>query len=120
MVNYCLVSIYMVIESVRVFWVRVRLFHKGSVILLTLRCGRSDHLFIIIYYYPVKAAKPGEEPSWDSPWGPGRPGWHIECSAMSTHYLSPRFDIHGCATNLRFPHHENVIAAKTCAKIVVV
>ncbi|GKV46522.1 hypothetical protein SLEP1_g53500 [Rubroshorea leprosula] len=60
-----------------------------------------------------KAAKPGE-PSWDSPWGPGRPGWHIECSAMSVHYLSSQFDIHGGATDLKFPHHENEIA-QSCA-----
>ncbi|XP_010504529.1 PREDICTED: cysteine--tRNA ligase 1, cytoplasmic [Camelina sativa] len=60
-----------------------------------------------------KAAKAGE-PSWESPWGPGRPGWHIECSAMSAHYLSPRFDIHGGGADLKFPHHENEIA-QTCA-----
>ncbi|CAL9246172.1 unnamed protein product, partial [Arabidopsis halleri] len=60
-----------------------------------------------------KAAKPGE-PSWESPWGPGRPGWHIECSAMSAHYLSQRFDIHGGGADLKFPHHENEIA-QTCA-----
>ncbi len=53
-----------------------------------------------------KAAKPGE-PSWDSPWGPGRPGWHIECSAMSEKYLGPTFDLHGGGIDLRFPHHEN-------------
>jgi cysteinyl-tRNA synthetase len=56
-----------------------------------------------------KAAKPGE-PSWDSPWGPGRPGWHIECSAMAGHYLGDAFDIHGGGTDLIFPHHENEIA----------
>ena len=56
-----------------------------------------------------KAAKPGE-PWWDSPWGPGRPGWHIECSAMATRYLGPGFDIHGGGTDLIFPHHENEIA----------
>jgi cysteinyl-tRNA synthetase len=56
-----------------------------------------------------KAAKEGE-PSWDSPWGPGRPGWHIECSVMSTKYLGMGFDIHGGATDLIFPHHENEIA----------
>jgi cysteinyl-tRNA synthetase len=53
-----------------------------------------------------KAAKPGE-PSWDSPWGPGRPGWHIECSAMSAQYLGDVFDIHGGGADLVFPHHEN-------------
>jgi cysteinyl-tRNA synthetase len=56
-----------------------------------------------------KAAKPGE-PSWDSPWGPGRPGWHIECSAMSMKILGRSFDIHGGGMDLIFPHHENEIA----------
>ena len=56
-----------------------------------------------------KAAKPGE-PSWDSPWGPGRPGWHIECSAMSAELLGRHFDIHGGGQDLQFPHHENEIA----------
>ncbi len=56
-----------------------------------------------------KAAKPGE-PSWDSPWGKGRPGWHIECSAMGAHHLGKHFDIHGGGQDLQFPHHENEIA----------
>ncbi|HWP98331.1 MAG TPA: cysteine--tRNA ligase [Syntrophomonadaceae bacterium] len=56
-----------------------------------------------------KTAKPGE-PSWDSPWGPGRPGWHIECSVMSTFYLGNTLDIHGGGADLIFPHHENEIA----------
>lgn len=56
-----------------------------------------------------KAAKPGE-PSWDSPWGKGRPGWHIECSAMSNKYLGQEFDFHGGGSDLIFPHHENEIA----------
>jgi cysteinyl-tRNA synthetase len=56
-----------------------------------------------------KGAKPGE-PSWSSPWGEGRPGWHIECSAMSTKLLGPHFDIHGGGQDLQFPHHENEIA----------
>jgi len=56
-----------------------------------------------------KAAKPGE-PTWDSPWGAGRPGWHIECSAMSTACLGNHFDIHGGGADLQFPHHENEIA----------
>jgi cysteinyl-tRNA synthetase len=56
-----------------------------------------------------KAAKPGE-PAWDSPWGRGRPGWHIECSAMSTCCLGNHFDIHGGGADLQFPHHENEIA----------
>jgi cysteinyl-tRNA synthetase len=56
-----------------------------------------------------KAAKPGE-PAWESPWGPGRPGWHIECSAMAHRFLGERFDLHGGGTDLIFPHHENEIA----------
>ena len=56
-----------------------------------------------------KGAKPGE-PSWETPWGPGRPGWHLECSAMSTKYLGPTFDIHGGGLDLVFPHHENELA----------
>ncbi|MBE5528589.1 cysteine--tRNA ligase [Laribacter hongkongensis] len=56
-----------------------------------------------------KAAKPGE-PAWPSPWGQGRPGWHIECSAMNEHYFGPHFDIHGGGADLQFPHHENEIA----------
>ena len=56
-----------------------------------------------------KSAKPGE-PSWPTPWGPGRPGWHLECSAMATKYLGPQFDIHGGGLDLVFPHHENEIA----------
>ncbi len=56
-----------------------------------------------------KSAKPGE-PAWESPWGKGRPGWHIECSAMSHHYLGENFDIHGGGKDLNFPHHENEIA----------
>ncbi|QRK08000.1 cysteine--tRNA ligase [Archangium violaceum] len=61
-----------------------------------------------------KAAKPGE-PAWDSPWGKGRPGWHIECSAMSAKYLGETFDIHGGALDLIFPHHENEIAQSEAA-----
>jgi cysteinyl-tRNA synthetase len=61
-----------------------------------------------------KAAKPGE-PSWDSPWGKGRPGWHIECSAMSKKCLGERFDIHGGGSDLQFPHHENEIAQSEAA-----
>jgi cysteinyl-tRNA synthetase len=61
-----------------------------------------------------KAAKPGE-PSWDSPWGNGRPGWHIECSAMSAKYLGDSFDIHAGGKDLVFPHHENEIAQSEAA-----
>jgi len=67
--------------------------------------GKRDPLDFALW----KAAKPGE-PAWDSPWGPGRPGWHIECSAMSTHCLGNHFDIHGGGADLQFPHHENEIA----------
>ena len=62
-----------------------------------------------------KASKPGE-PWWDSPWGKGRPGWHIECSVMSTKFLGQPFDIHGGGTDLIFPHHENEIAQSEGAK----
>ncbi len=61
-----------------------------------------------------KHAKPGE-PSWNAPWGAGRPGWHIECSAMSTHCLGAHFDIHGGGADLKFPHHENEIAQSEAA-----
>ena len=57
----------------------------------------------------------GDQPGWDSPWGRGRPGWHIECSAMSYELLGPRFDIHGGGKDLEFPHHENEIAQSCCA-----
>ncbi|SFW35497.1 cysteinyl-tRNA synthetase [Nitrosovibrio sp. Nv17] len=66
---------------------------------------KGDPLDFVLW----KAAKPGE-PQWDSPWGAGRPGWHIECSAMSGHYLGRHFDIHGGGQDLQFPHHENEIA----------
>ncbi len=61
-----------------------------------------------------KAAKPGE-PKWPSPWGDGRPGWHIECSVMSSKYLGKSFDIHGGGQELKFPHHENELAQAKCA-----
>lgn len=61
-----------------------------------------------------KSSKPNE-PSWDSPWGKGRPGWHIECSAMSKKCLGETFDIHGGGSDLQFPHHENEIAQSECA-----
>ena len=67
--------------------------------------AKRDPLDFVLW----KAAKPGE-PSWDSPWGPGRPGWHIECSAMSIRILGEQFDIHGGGVDLKFPHHENEIA----------
>jgi cysteinyl-tRNA synthetase len=61
-----------------------------------------------------KGAKPGE-PAWETPWGPGRPGWHLECSAMSTKYLGPTFDVHGGGLDLIFPHHENELAQSSAA-----
>ena len=67
--------------------------------------NKNDELDFVLW----KSAKPNE-PSWDSPWGKGRPGWHIECSAMSSHYLGHHFDIHGGGQDLQFPHHENEIA----------
>jgi len=72
--------------------------------------AKDDPLDFVLW----KAAKPGE-PSWDSPWGPGRPGWHIECSAMSTSHLGANFDIHGGGQDLQFPHHENEIAQSEAA-----
>ncbi len=67
--------------------------------------AKRDPLDFVLW----KHAKPGE-PQWDSPWGPGRPGWHIECSAMSTALLGTHFDLHGGGMDLKFPHHENEIA----------
>ncbi len=71
--------------------------------------AKRDPLDFVLW----KHAKPGE-PAWDSPWGPGRPGWHIECSAMSTALLGTHFDLHGGGMDLKFPHHENEIA-QSCA-----
>ncbi|HXY96976.1 MAG TPA: cysteine--tRNA ligase [Steroidobacteraceae bacterium] len=71
--------------------------------------AKRDPLDFVLW----KRAKPGE-PWWDSPWGKGRPGWHIECSAMSTALLGTHFDIHGGGMDLKFPHHENEIA-QSCA-----
>jgi cysteinyl-tRNA synthetase len=67
--------------------------------------GKNDPLDFVLW----KSAKPGE-PAWESPWGPGRPGWHIECSAMGDELLGAHFDIHGGGQDLQFPHHENEIA----------
>ncbi|OBP15584.1 cysteine--tRNA ligase [Rheinheimera sp. SA_1] len=71
---------------------------------------KDDPLDFVLW----KMAKPGE-PSWESPWGAGRPGWHIECSAMSAKHLGAHFDIHGGGSDLQFPHHENEIAQSCCA-----
>ncbi len=72
--------------------------------------AKDDPLDFVLW----KMAKPGE-PSWESPWGAGRPGWHIECSAMSAKHLGNHFDIHGGGSDLQFPHHENEIAQSCCA-----
>ena len=72
--------------------------------------AKQDPLDFVLW----KSAKP-DEPHWDSPWGVGRPGWHIECSAMSTCELGNHFDIHGGGMDLQFPHHENEIAQSRCA-----
>ncbi len=72
--------------------------------------SKDDPLDFVLW----KASKSGE-PSWESPWGPGRPGWHIECSAMSTACLGNHFDIHGGGMDLKFPHHENEIAQSEAA-----
>jgi len=72
--------------------------------------SKNDPLDFVLW----KAAKPGE-PAWPSPWGAGRPGWHIECSAMSTDRLGDHFDIHGGGMDLQFPHHENEIAQSEAA-----
>jgi cysteinyl-tRNA synthetase len=72
--------------------------------------AKTDPLDFVLW----KAAKPNE-PAWDSPWGIGRPGWHIECSAMSTRELGAHFDIHGGGQDLQFPHHENEIAQSEAA-----
>lgn len=72
--------------------------------------NKDDPLDFVLW----KTAKPGE-PFWASPWGNGRPGWHIECSAMSAKHLGEHFDIHGGGSDLQFPHHENEIAQSTCA-----
>ena len=71
---------------------------------------KKDPLDFVLW----KAAKPNE-PYWESPWGKGRPGWHIECSAMCKHYLGEHFDIHGGGEDLQFPHHENEIAQSEAA-----
>ncbi|MDN3488588.1 MULTISPECIES: cysteine--tRNA ligase [unclassified Pseudoalteromonas] len=71
---------------------------------------KDDPLDFVLW----KKAKTGE-PSWSSPWGEGRPGWHIECSAMSSKHLGEHFDIHGGGSDLQFPHHENEIAQSCCA-----
>ena len=77
------------------------------------RVGLDENKINPLDFVLWKLSKPGE-PSWKSPWGEGRPGWHIECSAMSTKYLGKSFDIHGGGQDLIFPHHENEIAQSEC------
>lgn len=76
------------------------------------RGKRDPHDFAL--WKGAKVDEPADA-AWASPWGPGRPGWHIECSAMSRRYLGPEFDIHGGGLDLRFPHHENELAQSTAA-----
>ena len=78
------------------------------------RVDISEHKEDPLDFAVWKAAKPGE-PYWESPWGKGRPGWHIECSAMSRHYIGSTLDIHCGGQDLIFPHHENEIAQSCCA-----
>lgn len=78
------------------------------------RVDISEHKEDPLDFAVWKAAKPGE-PYWESPWGKGRPGWHIECSAMSRHYIGSTLDIHCGGQDLIFPHHENEIAQSECA-----
>jgi len=92
---------------------RITCAQKSGKVIDELRAGervevqeaKDDPLDFVLW----KASKPNE-PDWTSPWGRGRPGWHIECSAMSTHCLGDHFDIHGGGQDLQFPHHENEIA----------
>jgi len=72
--------------------------------------GRRDPLDFVLWQPSLP-----DEPAWDSPWGPGRPGWHIECSAMSSAYLGNHFEIHGGGADLAFPHHESEIAQAEAA-----
>ena len=87
--------------------------HMKDIIDMVKTLIEKGHAYVLggdVYYFALwKAAKPGE-PFWESPWGKGRPGWHIECSAMSTHYLGNTLDFHGGGSDLIFPHHENEIA----------
>ena len=83
--------------------------HDPDALVAGARVEVSDHKEDPLDFALWKAAKPGE-PHWDSPWGRGRPGWHIECSAMAARYLGETFDIHGGGSDLIFPHHENEIA----------
>lgn len=87
-----------------------RFFKKNFFDIRKLAVDQNSHLDFVLW----KKAKI-DEPSWDSPWGYGRPGWHIECSAMSIKYLGKYFDIHGGGCDLIFPHHENELSQSRCA-----
>jgi L-cysteine:1D-myo-inositol 2-amino-2-deoxy-alpha-D-glucopyranoside ligase len=78
------------------------------------RPGKRDPLDFVLWQRSLR-----DEPAWETPWGPGRPGWHIECSAMSTTYLGPRFEIHGGGGDLAFPHHDCELAQTEAATGVV-
>ena len=95
-----------------VLWKPKKSAHRGSQSGAPYRRGRREGKSLDFALW--KAAKPGE-PAWDSPWGPGRPGWHIECSAMSNRYLGKTIDIHCGGEDLQFPHHENEIAQSEAA-----
>lgn len=90
-----------------------KLSHRGVEAMQGEGGGMADRKRASADFALWKSAKPGE-PSWPSPWGPGRPGWHIECSAMSRQLLGETFDIHGGGLDLMFPHHENEIAQSEC------
>jgi len=89
---------------------RQNLKHLQAGVRVVIADGKEDPMDFVLW----KRALPGD-PSWDSPWGAGRPGWHIECSAMNAKQLGRHFDIHGGGSDLLFPHHENEIAQSTCA-----
>lgn len=90
-----------------------KLSHRGAEAMQGEGGGMADRKRSSADFALWKSAKPGE-PSWPSPWGPGRPGWHIECSAMSRKLLGETFDIHGGGLDLMFPHHENEVAQSEC------
>ena len=90
-----------------------RLSHRGLEAMRGEGGGMADRKRASGDFALWKSAKPGE-PAWPSPWGPGRPGWHIECSAMSRKLLGESFDVHGGGLDLMFPHHENEIAQSEC------
>src|SRR3546814_16713055 len=82
---------------------------QGKLWMLQTRSGKRDPADFVLW-----KPSPDDLPGWDSPWGRGRPGWHIECSAMSWEHLGETFDIHGGGLDLIFPHHENEIDQSPC------